>query len=343
VPSNVPERNRRVYMVGAGVSSAFRIPNTPSLLESLASFSKTANGSWLADVGIENSLDRAFKFFYPDAANDGFRPDAVDFFSALRTYIDVSKGWAGTGFDDASELYRILKRGIAHNLLQQAKSIPEDQFMANEFFNEMVRPGQIIITSNWDTLIERFAALNEIPLRLTSSSRKFNENEVSLLKLHGSLDWCQVSARAPGHGDREYANLTELENAPRTYTLTLPQEAEALVRVRSGPGDTWQKVRAKSPNPWMVTMVTGKQDDLGPLQPIWRDAYRALSHARTLTIAGYSMPPDDVEVRTLLRAGLKRGTSKPHVVVKNPAPDVHYRVRAYLARHAASDFMPVAL
>jgi hypothetical protein len=92
----------------------------------------------------------------------------------------------------------------------------------------------------------------------------------------------------------------------------------------------------------MVTMVTGKSDDLGPLREIWRDAYRALSRASTLEIVGYSMPGDDVEIRTILRTGIQRGPQNPRVVVKNPAPDVHHRVRAYLLRTAKSDYLPIA-
>lgn len=91
----------------------------------------------------------------------------------------------------------------------------------------------------------------------------------------------------------------------------------------------------------MVTMVTGKSDDLGPLQDVWRDAYRALSRAATLEIVGYSMPADDVEIRTILRTGIQRGTAGPKVIVRNPAPDVHYLVRSFLDRDARSEYLPI--
>jgi len=217
--------------------------------------------------------------------------------------MDIGSGLAGTGFDDARELFRLLKRGIVHVLLQAARGIDEARFASSEFSADMVQPGHIIITSNWDTLIERYAATHGIPLRLTSRSRKFSETEVTLLKLHGSLDWCQVQSRASGYPDSDYAHLGELQNPNRPRTMRPPTAAAALARVRSDLGDTWQKVKARAREPWMVTMVTGKQDDLGPLQDVWRDAYRALSRAEKLEIIGYSMPPDDVEIRTILRAG----------------------------------------
>src|SRR4051812_21243948 len=111
MPSPIPKRDRRVYFVGAGLSSAFRLPNTPSLITEAISFSRSARGAWLGSEGFRAKLNKAFAFFYPDADNLGFSPDVVDFFSALRTYLDVGAGLAGTGFRDAPDLYRLLRLG----------------------------------------------------------------------------------------------------------------------------------------------------------------------------------------------------------------------------------------
>jgi hypothetical protein len=91
----------------------------------------------------------------------------------------------------------------------------------------------------------------------------------------------------------------------------------------------------------MVTMARGKTGDLGPLRGVWRDAYGAISRAMRLEIVGYSMPPDDIEIRTLLRAGVQRGDDLDEVVVRNPAPEVHVRVRQYLDRSVQSDYRGV--
>ena len=285
-------------------------------------------------------LTESYRFFYPDAGNAGFQPDPVDYFSALRTFIDIGRGFPGTGFDDAEPFYRLLKRGIAHLLIDQTRAIPDAALTANAYLDAMIQPGHVVITSNWDTLLERFAALKGVPLRMSTSSREFSAKEVTVLKLHGSIDWCKTSDRISGYGDDHYASLTELQNPPRAYTPSLPAGQDDLIRVRSGLNDEWRKIKARARDLWMVTMVTGKQDDLGPLQNIWRDAYRALSRAASVEIVGYSMPPDDVEIRALLRAGIQRGT-QPSLLVRNPAPDVHYRVRAYLDRGATSDYQPV--
>lgn len=127
MPSPIPRRDRRVYFVGAGLSCAFRLPNTPTLITEAMSFSRTSKGAWLGKEGFRAKLKKAFEFFYPDADNVGFTPDVVDFFSALRTFLDVGSGLAGTRFTDAPELYRLLRLGIAHLLLERVRVLDEDR------------------------------------------------------------------------------------------------------------------------------------------------------------------------------------------------------------------------
>lgn len=104
--------------------------------------------------------------------------------------------------------------------------------------------------------------------------------------------------------------------------------------------DAWRKIK-RADELFMVTMARGKSGDVGPLIGIWKDAYAALSRARLLEIVGYSMPPDDIEIRTLLRAGAQRGGGPSRIVVRNPAPDVHDRLRRYLHRDVRSNYLPV--
>jgi hypothetical protein len=310
-------------------------------------FSRTATGRWLGSEGFRAKMNKAFAFFYPDADNRGFTPDVVDFFSALRTYLDVGTGLVGTGFKDAPDLYRLLRRGIAHLLIERVRALDEEKVRSHPFLNEMVQPGHIIITSNWDMLIEHFAALKGFPLRLASRSRHFEPTEVYLIKLHGSVDWTQVREAQRHHYSVEnFATLKELQFAPNVRRFAIPsrvREADEIIRVRAHPiGSAWQRVRSRTKEPHMVTMATGKSDDLGPLREVWRDAYRALSRARTLDMVGYSMPADDVEIRTMLRTGIQRGPHSPVLTVVNPAPDVHHRVRNLLDREARSDYLAVA-
>ena len=85
-------------------------------------------------------------------------------------------------------------------------------------------------------------------------------------------------------------------------------------------------------------MARGKAGDLGPTKRIWRDAYGALSRASRLEIDGYSMPDDDIEIRTLLRSAIQRGGGPGRLVTRNPSPEVHERVWRFLSRQAEPNY-----
>lgn len=332
MPAPEPPRDTNVWFFGAGLSSAFGLPNTPGLLKSV-----TASDPELAD-----DLSRAYKFLYPDAEYDHYQPDVVDFFSALSAFVGVGQGWPGTGLRNGRELQRRLKRAISHMLIDKARAIPQDSLANHAYLTEAVAPDNVIITTNWDPIVERFAALNDIPLRYASSSNKFVPGHVTLIKLHGSVDWTAQRDVAPTYSNLDHlATLRESVSPGRQYRLALSTDQDDLVRIRADWANLWQRVRSRTREPCLVTMVTGKQDELGPLSSVWRDAYAALGRARRLEIAGYSLPPDDVEVRTLLRAGIRRGRVEPPVTVVDPAPSTHARFRSLLTHSIESDYFGV--
>lgn len=333
MPAPEPPRDTDVWFFGAGVSSAFGLPNTPALLKCLYDY---------ASPDVLGDLESAYQFLYPDAQYNHFQPDVVDFFSALSAFVGVGQGWPGTGLKNGRDLLRALRRSIARLLIERSRQIPAERLKRHEYLTKAVAPGNVIITTNWDPLVERFAELNDIPLRLATSSNKFSPTEVTLIKLHGSVDWTLTSSTSKSYTLEEYANLSERRTDGRTYRIGLPsEEQEGLVRIRSQWSNLWQRVSSRTKEPWLVTMVTGKQDELGPLRPMWRDAYAALGRARTLEVAGYSLPADDVEVRTLLRAGVMRGYSRPPIRVVDPSPATHARFRTLIAHSIESDYFGV--
>jgi len=340
MPAPIPARDRNVFFVGAGLSVAMGLPNTAMLLDGVLDLSRRSN-RW-KNEGLEERLEKAFKYFYPEAIHAGYRPDVVDFFSALRTYLDVGTGLPG-GFTDAPHLYRSIKSAITHLLIEKLRQCNKPLKAGHLYLDEMLTPGNFIITSNWDLLIERYAQLHKIPLRHSGSG---GPDEVVLLKLHGSIDWC-LGQHIAVRPSSNYAMLTERLFGSRPYTPSLPAKnnrTDLTVRIRAL--ENWSSalsvLRSRASEPHMATMAHGKASDLGPLRALWRDAYGAISRAARLEVVGYSMPPDDIEIRTILRAGLQRGVDLDEVIVRNPTPDVHDRIRRYLDRNVASDYRGIS-
>jgi SIR2-like domain len=333
-----PQRTKSVYFLGAGFSRALGLPNTAELLTEVH---KLAAEKGL--TGFERRLREAYAYFYPEESPT-FVPDVVDFFSVLRAYEDVSGSRDGGaprfpgGFrhtDLLSELRLMVVRLLCGALRQV--QIPKQGWPA---VDAMLAPGNVIITSNWDLFVEAYARERKIKLRLGGD---LNDSTLTLIKLHGSLDWTEQRFRA-SRSRADYAVLRELQNSTPPHTIS-NIEPDDMLRVRAveNMSKAWQFIKARTSRPHMIMMAQGKTVDLEPIQSMWDDAYNALCAARELQIIGYSLPQDDVEIRTLLRAGVSRGQDQPRLLILNPEPSVHVRVRTYVSRTAESDYRSFGL
>lgn len=333
--SRPPDRKRKVFFLGAGFSTTAHLPNTAALLSQVHELAKT-NVAWGVSKDLDNRLTRAYSFFYPDQGQ-GFRPDVVDFFSVLASYNQIDRGNLPDGFPDRT-LLADLRFAVVH-IISERLRVLSDTTLQNRhaLLDRMLVRGNVIITTNWDTLVERSASARAVPHRLRGNSI---DSELLILKLHGSIDWLRRRDAKKSLSRNHYADLAELIASSRARTRTV-QSSEVLRSRVSNPRATWRTIKAATRDPFMLTMSPGKADSLGPLIPLWEDAYRAISAAERLEIVGYSMPDDDIEIRTLLRAGVQRGPQYPEIVIRNPAPDVHSRIRMLIHRDATSDFFPV--
>lgn len=333
MPAPVPQRTRDVYFLGAGFSRAIGLPNTAELLRAVHELA-TAKGL----VSIDRKLREAYAYFYPEESAT-FIPDVVDFFSVLRAYEDVSGSRDGGtprfpgGFKHPGLLTE-LRLAVVRLLCEGVRQIdiPSSGWPSLE---GMFKPGNVVITSNWDLFVEWYAHCRAIRLRLGG---ELHDSTLTLIKLHGSVDWTEQRFRK-SKSKRDYSVLRELQNSIPSYTINTV-EPEDMLRIHAVENmkKSWQFIKARTERPHMLMMAQGKTVDLEPIQSMWDDAYTALCAAKELHIIGYSLPLDDVEIRTLLRAGVKRGSSEPKVIVQNPEPSVHVRIRTYVTRDAESDY-----
>jgi hypothetical protein len=199
---------------------------------------------------LEGRLRQAFEYFYPDAVHEGYMPDVVDFFSALRTYLDVGAGLPG-GCADAPHLYRALKSAIAQLLVKRIKQCYSALKGGHAYLDEVVRLGNVVVTSNWDVLIERYASLHDVPVRLSGTG---DDDELVVLKLHGSLDWCLGRHMTRDGSIDNYARLTERLFPTRPYKQTIPPKSrrqDMVLRTRALErwSSAWRMVSSRASEP----------------------------------------------------------------------------------------------
>jgi hypothetical protein len=321
-----------VYFLGAGFSCAAGLPNTSALLDRVHSLAGE-NPAWGISKDLEGRLQTAYEFFYPDKGH-GFRPDVVDFFSMLTAYPQIDQGGLPEGFGDRS-LLADLRFAIVHVLCDRLRPLNDEALAAPHLLlDQMIRPGVVVITTNWDNLTERLAEARNVPYRL---SGKPKASELTILKLHGSIDWMKPDAAKKPVGTVAYANINDLCGGSRDRHGRVTSATPMIRNCIDNAGAQWRTIKGATSDPFMLTMTPGKADALGPLLGLWSDAYRAISAASTLRVVGYSMPADDIEIRTLIRAGVLRGTTDPKIEILNPAPDVHARFRELILRSVSSE------
>lgn len=324
--AKVPNRTRRVFFLGAGFSRSLGLPNTQELLDDVASH--------VAD----KELRKAYRHFYPVERVTGFRPNVVDFFSLLQAHAAIARQLDGAAlpgdpFLEAPKLLRDLRWAIVRRLLLATRALDFSDPLPG--IERMFDGNSVLITSNWDPVLEMYATI-----RQHRSGYHFNQTDTAttILKLHGSVDWAERTALRVGLTAQDFASLRE-RLGPGGNQLTI-QDDEPIVRVRSIENATrsWQFAKARVEDPLIITMAPGKASDLEPLRRIWNDAYRAISAAKEIEFVGYSLPPEDTEIRALVLAGIRRGTKNPRITVHNPAPDVHDRFRAAIDRRVVDDY-----
>ena len=338
--AGAPKRQKRVYFVGAGLCAAYHVPNTHQLLGQVHRLSRT-HYRWR---NLEGPLNESYQHLYPieSSGSPGFLPNVVDYFSLLQSHIVVAQpagqpALPGDPFKDAAPLLRDLKFAIADLILQQVKAAQVE--IPNVALDAMFTPGNVIITSYWDVLLERYAWENDHPYcyELVPDSDRWT----TILKLHGSIDWCLAGWRKRTDAE-DFAPLSERMVGRANFLRPRRKDAVVRIRILEEWAKAWQFLKSRATEPLMVTMAPGKAPDLEELRSIWNDAYRAISAAKTLEFIGYSLPAEDLEIRALVLAGVGRGSvrSQPKITVQNPAPDVHDRFRALISRGIGSDYMP---
>ena len=130
-------------------------------------------------------------------------PDSVDYESFLG-FLDTEhflglKG-SDTWSEEGNESQLMVRRAIAEILHQRTPSKPPELYRA---FARKLNTSDWVYTFNYDTLLESALEAEGIPYRLFphrhSEVGAFNtvdssREEVVVLKLHGSIDWCDRSS-----------------------------------------------------------------------------------------------------------------------------------------------------
>jgi hypothetical protein len=300
--------DHRVYFIGAGGSKQDRFPLTNELKHGIAWAIRQDSSRFELLASHLQYLYNVQDAVLKESAQiwDGLRqrasdgpqttrsqvPDVTDLLSTLDWMIrEQSSFGPGLHAGDAEE------RSSAHHLASIRDLVVQalcyclgtyddlDAASTTRGFIQLIKPDDSLITTNWDLLLDaaRDGRFGSEPqdygttgnVVLEGATKPQGDERPKLLKLHGSLSWryCQRCQRLVINPRHHVAG----ERKQRATCSCTCRFSELIV------------------TPGFVREYRNVH-----LLTIWREALLALAHAAQWVFIGYSLPADDVGIRTLL-------------------------------------------
>jgi hypothetical protein len=238
--------------------------------------------------------------------------------------------------DARSKLLWAMEDFFLQRNYNDSKDYSSDSWINLKRFGALLDPGDIVVTFNYDSTIERVLLdLGKWTLsdgygtdlvfqhnNYDTTLVTFPLSKVKVLHLHGAVGWYakpvfsptfDLSVEGGGSIPREALSVAPLETEIALDPLLLQglgiYNVDASLPRR--PPDEYQIML----HPSFLKEYGGEDRRKGIFNRLWRMALDALRNADEVTIIGYSLPPADSAAWTLLHTGCERGRT----IVVNPS------------------------
>lgn len=267
-PDYVPPR---AFVLGSGFSAMMGLSTLSGLFAAImADIRRPEEGD--RDV-ILSSIATLYPHFRPDVSPPHY-PPFEEFLGLVEVTTELEFLNPGHWRDIRLRSLRLLTDYIA----TRGQAGEEHPVLCS--FVERLQPGDVVITFNWDNLIERTLYRQEKDFSFVADPRR-----VTLLKLHGSINWLEPPA------DTAHVHPELVESLADGIFCTKDYRYH----------DAW--VGLNQP-PLILPPTAWKRIGESPfLRSLWSMAVRALVRAEHLSFIGYSIPRDDLQARMLLTTG----------------------------------------
>ncbi len=317
----VEQKRETVYVLGAGFSKGCGYPLTSNLLPEVWGRLDAADRSSLAEI---------IKFHHPKFQTD--KPETYPPIEQLLTEMKVngdlyegSRRYAGNFKKEKLDHTRAaLLNTIAHWFHEIYKTARNTDWLNR--FVELVRDeNAAVVTFNWDLLVDQALFGNQIESHHYGLNEKISSGPI-ILKPHGSLNWYSTKE----------LNKVSPEKRKVLYKAEDPANAiELFTRPRA-----IQSKVSRTYAPLIVPPTYIKDFQKPVFRHLWLQTTEVLSTAKRIVFIGYSLPPDDLQAKFILRCGFhnqregilaKKGREKPtgdaEVTVVNPDLSVAQRIQ----------------
>jgi len=307
-----------VFVIGAGFSKPAGIPLTSELFNLIVRDTKVTTACHNI---LEPDISRYLEYYnrtHPTPITED-TINVEDFMSYLDIEHYLSLKGSDTWSDEGNRSQILVRHFTARAIFDKMSSMDSEKRRLYDTFVTHLDPGDIVITFNYDTLIEDALTRNGKPYRLfldrfTSVNHSYGVvdskmQEIILLKMHGSIDWFDRT-----HFDNKLKHIRQqsLWQTPKHTIFSNPSDfmPKKIVNgpyFEDSPLQRIYKVRNLkkyfeignyvTDPPLILSPSFSKVVYLDPLKEFWSSFYSAGSLNRMVAIIGFSMPEHDEYVR----------------------------------------------
>ncbi len=298
--------------MGAGFSQPAGLPLATQLFEKVI---ENINDRYGNRTKFHSDLDE-FKS-YSEKTNTQYNLES------FMSYLDIEhflrlRG-SKTFKDEGNESQIMVRRAIGHVIHSHTpgqKKIPEVYYK----FASALRPHDIVLTFNYDIILEKVLEHLDIPFRLfparfteihgSSATVDSEANEIVILKLHGSIDWFDDTEfrvyqkkandyagkfiRHPIFDDLGKYQAVPLAEGPRFLDDPLLH----IHRIKLS--DKFYQIDRSFEAPFILAPSTVKFVYAKPLIDFWNGLGRTGAYNLGFSVIGFSLPMHDEYIRVLL-------------------------------------------
>jgi len=306
------------YIIGSGFSKAAGLPLGTEIFEEVI---KEAKKTEIYTRILLNDIERYLD--YHNNTKTGQISEADIILEDFLSFLDIEHYLKLQGRDhwsmDGNQTQLAMKNIIAKILHREKEEILN--FELYEKFGRSLCPGDIVITFNYDTILE--TVLNHIGKKIVFCEDDFSqykydknveedERPILILKLHGSIDWYSVKSHIKS---QEYALHSTIfyEQKHPVFSFSDKYFPERVFRHLDNPESDLKyvyriskikEVQSGSPSvtesPLIISPSYTKMVYLNEIVDLWYGLNSWGNHCASMTIIGFSLPEHDEYVRQVL-------------------------------------------
>ncbi len=316
------EKEYNIYILGAGFSKPAKLPLGNELFEYVLKEIKKPT-IWhnhtinLYENFLKDDIER-FINYKASVSGELLNENEINFEEFL-SYLDIEHYFGLLGGDtwsnEGNESQVLIRNYISKVIFDKQNEIKESNFNLYELFVEKLRPEDIVITFNYDTILEKVLDKKKIKYRLFPVRYdEVNENEgilntisdeVIILKMHGSIDWFSIKNYREQfkhhlkHKNYYPPSMSIFDNRIKFQPEKIIDEPylsdsglQDIYKVKNL-GDYFSISSLMTEAPLILSPSMNKILYINPLLDFWWGFGHNGSFSKNIVIIGFSMPKHD--------------------------------------------------